>query len=144
MRQAGTWDLGPFAAVLGPGTLCCSACTWTNISLSNKIQRNYKGLIITACMCSWGKFWTTRYKKTKNPTATSGDLGAKAGYCACPLHSTPPKGWVNHLSHPSSPTPGHASTLTPYKEPAHIPLVSEQARKTVTCSRSPLLQQGPQ
>ena len=33
---------------LGPGTLCCSACTWTNISLGNKIQRNYKVLRITA------------------------------------------------------------------------------------------------
>ena len=46
---------------LGPGTLCCSACTWTNISLGNKIQRNYKGLKITAYMCSWSEFWT-RYK----------------------------------------------------------------------------------
>ena len=28
------------------GTLCCNACTWTNVS-SNKIQINYKGLKIT-------------------------------------------------------------------------------------------------
>ena len=64
------WDLGP-------GTLCCSACTWINVSSSNKIQRNYKELKITAC--SWGQLWTTRYKKTKNPTATSEEPGAKAG-----------------------------------------------------------------
>ena len=68
-------------------------------------------------MCSWGKLWTTRYKKTKkNPTATSDELGAKAGYSARPLHSTPPKGWADHLSPPSSPTPGHTPTLTPCKE----------------------------
>ena len=52
---------------LGPGTLCCSACIWTNIFSSNKIQRNYKGLKITVCMHSWGKLWTARYKKTKKP-----------------------------------------------------------------------------
>ena len=73
-------------------------------------------------MCSWGKFWTKRYKKTKKtPTATSEELGAKAGYCACPLHPAPPKGWAKHLSHPSGLTPGHIPTLTPYKEPACAP-----------------------
>ena len=65
-------------------------------------------------MCSWGKLWTTRYKKTKNPTATSEEPGAKAGYRACPLHSTPPKGRADSLSHPSGLTPGHTPTqLTP-------------------------------
>ena len=53
VRQAGTWD--PFLQY-------CSDCTCTNISLSNKIQRNYKGLKITAC-----KFWTKRFKETKEP-----------------------------------------------------------------------------
>ena len=52
------WDLGPFAAVLASGK---------NVSSSNKIQSNYKGLKIAACMHSWGKLWTTRYKKTKEP-----------------------------------------------------------------------------
>ena len=28
----------------GPGILCCSGCTWANVSSSNKIQRNYMGL----------------------------------------------------------------------------------------------------
>ena len=40
---------------------------WTNI-LSNKIQRNYKGLKITVLICSWGKL-QTRYKKTVKPMA---------------------------------------------------------------------------
>ena len=67
------WDLGP-------GTLCCNACTWTNISWSYKIQRNYKGLKITVCMHSWGKFCTKRYKKRpKSPSATSEEPRAKAG-----------------------------------------------------------------
>ena len=30
---------------LRAGTLCCSACTWTNDSLSHKIQINYEGLL---------------------------------------------------------------------------------------------------
>ena len=100
VRQAGTWD--PLLQCLHRG---------------NKTQRNYKGLKITACIYSWGKLWT-RYKKTKNPTATSEELGAKAGYCTCPLYTAPPKGWAKHLSHSSGPTPGPAPVLTPCKEPA--------------------------
>ena len=87
------WDLGP-------GTLCCSACTWTNVSSSNIIQRNYTGLKITACMGSWDKLGTTRYKKTKNPTATSEEPRAKAKYCAWALHTAPPRGWADHLTTP--------------------------------------------
>ena len=112
MRQAGTWD---------PLLKCCNACTWTHLSLSNKIQRNYMGLKIIACMCSWGKLWTKRYKRPKNSTATSEEPGAKVGYCACPLHLTPPEGWADDLSYPSGPNPGHTPTLTPYKEQACQP-----------------------
>ena len=39
-------------------------------------------------------------KKKKNLTTTFEESGAKAGYCACPLHTTPPKGWENHRSYP--------------------------------------------
>ena len=62
----------------GPGTHCRSACTWTNIFFSNKMQRNYKGLKVTAYMHSWGKLWTIRYDKIKNPTAPE-EPGAKQG-----------------------------------------------------------------
>ena len=92
-------DLGPFASIIAHGQMC---------PRSNKIQNNYEGWKITACMCSWGKLGTRRYKKTKNPTTTSEKPRAKAEYCACPLHPTQPKGWTNHLSHP---TPGHSPTL---------------------------------
>ena len=123
---------------LGPGTLCCSACTWTNVSWSNRIQRNYKGLKITACMCSWGKLWR-RYKKTKNPTATSEVSRAKAGCCAWSLHPAPPREWADDPSLLSSPTQGSTPTLTPFKGPAHPPL-RQQARGAVTCFHPPVLQ----
>ena len=42
LRLPGTWD--PLLWWLG-----CYTCSWANISLSNKTQRNYKGLKITAC-----------------------------------------------------------------------------------------------
>ena len=59
-------------------------------------------------MCSWGKFWTKRYKKekkSKNPTAISEEPEAKTGsesrvlYMPFALNTT--KGWANHLNHPS-------------------------------------------
>ena len=52
------WDLGL-------GILCFSACTWTNISCSNKIQRNYKGLKITESTAQLGQIMNN--KNTKRP-----------------------------------------------------------------------------
>ena len=87
---------------------CCRASTWTHLSSSNKIQRNYMGLKITACKLQLGQILDKRYKETKKPNchfwrvwSKSRGLGAKAGYCTCPLHTTPPKRWAKHLSHPS-------------------------------------------
>ena len=98
------------------------ACTWTHFSSSNRIQGNYMGLKVTACMRSYGKCWTKDTKKSNchfgRAQNKSRGSGAKAGYCACPLHTTSPKGWANHLSHRSSRTPGHTLTLTPCKEQA--------------------------
>ena len=50
-----------------------------------------------------GQILDKRYKETKTPLVTSKEPEAKVGYCTCPLHI---KGWANHLSHPSSLTPG--------------------------------------
>ena len=69
--------------------------------------------------------------------------GAKAGYCTCPLNTLPPKGWAKLLSHTSSLTPEHTSTLTPYKVQAPPSLQSRQARETVVCSLSPCCSRGP-
>ena len=146
---------------LGPGTLCCSAAVLAPGHTSpqaTKYKKNYMGLKITVCMCSWGKFWTQKIQKDKKnqlPFLKSLEQkqgvrsknrvsGAKTGHCTYPLHTTPPKGWAKHLSHPSGPTPGHTPTLTPYKEQAFPPSGSKQARESVVCSCSPLLQQGPQ
>ena len=132
--------------------MCCSAAVLAPGQTSPRATKykNYKGLKITACMRSWGKFWTKDNKKRpKNPTATSEEPGAtaggqeqKQGYCACLLHSA--KGWAKHLSHPSGQTPGLSPTLTPYKEPAPsyppTPRLREQAGEPVVlpppcCSR---------
>ena len=126
---------------LGPGTLCCGACTWTHLSSSNKIQGNCKGLKITVCMRSWGKFWTKDTKQPKNPTATSEEPGAKAGYCPCPLHTAPPKGWAKHLSHPSC---RPLDTLLPSPHVRNHPAppsASEQGHLFLVSLL--LLQQGP-
>ena len=97
-------------------------------------------------MRSWVKFWTQKIQRDqkKPPAATSEELGAKAGYCACPVHSAPPEGREEHLSHPSGRTPGHSATLTPLKEPARPLPGSKQARETVARSHCPALLQGPQ
>ena len=138
LRRAGTW-----APLL-------QRCTSTPLSSSNKIPRNSMGLKITACLCSWGKFWTKRYKRPKQFNChfwRAGNknrvLGAKAGHCACPLQSTPRKGWADHLSHASSQAPGHTPTLSAYKEPAPSPSRSQRAREPVTCSRFPRCSRGP-
>ena len=112
---------------LGPGTHCCSACSWTNIFFSDKIQRNYKGLKITAYMHSWGKLWTISFWRARSKTESKTKVSeAKAGYCECLLQSTQWTGWADHLSHPSCPNSGHSPTLTPWKQPACPLLGSKQ------------------
>ena len=97
---------------LGPGNLCYSTYIWTNVSSSNKTERYSKGLKITASIRSWGKLWTTGYKKAKKkkkpqlPLLKSQeqkqDIGSKRRVlCFCPLHSTPPKESANYLSNSS-------------------------------------------
>ena len=132
---------------LESGTLCCKACTWTHLSSSNKTQRNYEGLKVTAHMCSWGKFWTQNIQKDRSPTATSEEPGAKTGcweqkqgtvHILC---TTPPEGWANNLTHPSGLTPGHTPTLPHLRDQLNTPLW-EQAREHIACSCSTLLQEG--
>ena len=101
---------------LGRGTLCCKACTWAYVSSSNTIQRNSKGLKITACMCNWGKLWTRRYKKTKKPNCSFWRAGSQGRVLhVAPAYNTtkgrPAK--LNFWPKPWTPT------FTLYKEPAH-------------------------
>ena len=143
-RATGSWSKTGTGWDLKPVTLCCSACTGTNISCSNIIQRNYKELKITVFMGSWDKLWTS-YKKTKNAAVTSEELGTEAWQCTCPLHSTPPKGSARHASHPTRflHTPIHTPTLTPYKG-SSLPALgaSEQGNllsvsASLCCSKDP-------
>ena len=125
---------------LGPGAHCCSAATFTNISLNTWLWRDWKGQKHLHA-CPAGANYEQAIKKTKTPTATSKEAGAKAGYCTCPRHTPPPKGWVNHLSHPSSPIPEHTPTHVPCQGPADLfPQLREWTRVTVTCISSPLVQ----
>ena len=140
------WDLGPFAGTWDHLWQCCNACTWTHLSLSNRIQRNCIGLKITACVLSWDKFWTQKIQRdqeTQLPLLKSLEqkqgVGSKSKVLRMPPAHTTTYGVGKHLSHPSGDTP----TLTPYKEPACPCSGSEQTRESVVCSRSPLLQQGP-
>ena len=78
-------------------------------------------------------------KDQKN--ATFEESAAKARYCVCPLHTPPPKGWANHLSHPSALTPEHTPTLTSKKEPTHP--TSESGAKELICSHSLCCSKSP-
>ena len=62
---------------LGPGRLCCNACTWTHLSSSSKIQRNYMRLKIAACWDGWGEFWTPTIKRDQKTQLPLEEYGAK-------------------------------------------------------------------
>ena len=133
---------------LGPGTLGCIACTWTNVSLSNKIQRNYKGLKITVYVQLGQILDNNIQKDPKSPTVTSEEPGAKTGcreqkqgtaHAPCTQHHQ------GHLSHPSGPTPGHTPTLTSYKEPAclHLGVGGGEQGKLLLVFTPPCCSRGP-
>ena len=137
LRLAGTWDLGP-------GTLCCSAYTWTNVLWNNKIQRNYKGLKRTACTCGRDKLWTTRYRDTINPAATKNE-GQKQGTAHVPCmqnhHRYDPTTWAtSQLKLWTRPNP-HPIKRT--SSPSMAGWASQRAKESLfflTYSCSPLLQ----
>ena len=63
---------------LNPGLLHCRQILYHQPpgKLHTKHKENYKGLKITVCRCSWGKFWT-RCKKTKKPKCHFRRAGSK-------------------------------------------------------------------
>ena len=86
---------------LGPGTLCCRACTWASLFSSNNTEK-LQGVKVTVCVTA-GANSGQKIQRPKNPTATSEEQGAKGGLSMppspprspphrLPLHSTPPKG----------------------------------------------------
>ena len=96
---------------LGPGTLRCRTSTWTNVVSSYRYQET-RGTKSNCLHVQLGQIVDKRYKKTKNPTATSKVSGAKAGPGSHPLHTIARKGWADHPGHLSGPTPGPAAALT--------------------------------
>lgn len=104
---------------LGPGTLYCRACVWTNISLRNRIQTNYEGLKITTCTSSWANYDNKR-RKDQNPAATS-----EARSESTVLHIIPAQSTTEAGGRPPEPSaqskPPICPTLTPWKKPVHTP-----------------------
>ena len=103
-----SWDLSAFAAVLAPGHTSAP---------EPKNKKKLQGTKNNCACVQLGQIMDNNIRKT-NPhppaprhcqTTTFEELGAKAG-CNCPLHTPPPKGWVNQLSHLSRLTLG----LSPY------------------------------
>ena len=117
---------------------------------------NYLGLKITACMHSWGTFWTMDTKKPKNPAAIFEEpgakaeapeqkqrLGSKSRVLHRPLHTAPPKRWANHLGNPSDSTLGYALPSLHLKTKPTTPSRIRQAGEPVICSCSPYCSRGP-
>ena len=126
---------------------CWTACTWTNVSSSSQMQRNYMGLKITACMRSWGKFWAkNRRRKTQLPLLKSWEQKFCVGSKSRVLHMPPAlntiKRWAKQWSH---------HTADPWTHPHPHPIqgtsspgLREQAKGPVTCLCSLLQPQEPQ
>ena len=93
--------VGPFAAVLqglplghtAPPARKCKETGWAKK---------------TCLQAKLGKFWTKDTKRPKNPDCHFEEPGAKAGFCACPLHT-------HLLSHLPS-IPDNTPAATPRKE----------------------------
>ena len=124
--EAGTWDPS------------LSACTWTNASSINKMQRNYKGLKINCThACTVGANYEQDTKRQKTPAATSEKSETKA--------------WLLYMVHAHSTTKGVSKPPLDqpyphlYEGPAHLPHPlsgSKQGNPLLgfapsCCSRSP-------
>lgn len=105
-RSENGWDH------LGPSF----TCSWTNVSSSNRIKRNYKNNL---SHIHWGQLWTIRYKKAKNQLLLLRRLEQKQSPTHDPCTQDHHGRWADHLSHPSGLTHWSTATLTPCKKPAH-------------------------
>ena len=113
-RQIGTWD---------PLLQCLYLDTPLLKQWNTKIQNtSYKGLKITVCTVQLGQIMDKKIQKDQKPKchfwragSKNRGSGEKAGHCTCPLHTAAPKGRADHLSLPSSLTPGHTPAFTSYK-----------------------------
>ena len=83
---------------LGPGTLCWKACTWTHLSLSYKIQRNYCGTRNNCVHVQFGQIVDQKIQRKKTSanchfwrawSKNTGCVTPKQGTAYAPLHSAP-------------------------------------------------------
>lgn len=104
---------------LGPGTLCCKACTRPHPSLELQDTKKLYGTRNHLCACAVGANSgpkDTKGKKHKNSQLPFlKEPGAKilgVWPQSRVLHISTTKGWTNHLSHPCSSTSGLTPALT--------------------------------
>ena len=82
-----------------------------------------------------------KIQKGQNPRTTSEAPGAKAGYCAWALHTAPPKGSADLLSHPIPPS--RSADPSPLSPIIGARLPSRGANRVpVTCFHSLVLQES--
>ena len=97
------WDRGTFAAAREPGKTSLPTIEYKGTTAGTKHNYTY--------VSSWGKIWTRRYtERPKNATATSEELGRKAGHCACPLTEHHQRGGQT-LRHPQPDPWTHAAPV---------------------------------
>ena len=115
--------MGNLETGLKLGHFAANVCTWTNVSSSNKIQRNCKGLKITARSARLGQIMDNKIQRDqKSPTATSEEPEAKAG------------GWEQKLGVVHAPCTHHYQRDgRPPKVPLNTPLPSPHLRNQLNC-----------
>ena len=97
------WDLKP-------GILCCSACTWTSGLLQQQKTKKLKGTKTSCVPTQLGHIIRDEIQKDQKLS--------RSRVLACTPYRAPPRGWADHLSDPSSPTPGYTPALSPQLSPS--------------------------
>lgn len=129
---------------LGPWTLCCSAAVlapgYPSPRATKCIKKKCIGLKITACLCSWIKFWTRKIQRDQTSSWEFwGAWHRNSVRSKSRVLQTPPalditKG-VGRPPRPPLPSPPLRNKLAP-------PSGSGQTRAMGVCSHYPLLQLG--
>lgn len=96
------WDLNP-------GILCCSACTWTSGLLQQQKTKKLKGTKTSCVPTQLGHIINDEIQKDQKLS--------RSRVLAGTLYRAPPRGWADHQSDRSSPTPGYTPALSPQLSP---------------------------
>ena len=119
---------------LGPGALCCSACSWTNASSSNRIQRNCMKLKTYLHTCTVRVIINSKIQKAAKACCFWSAKSKSRAHRAT-------KGVSKPSQPPSYSSPGPTPVVILCKEPVHPPSRSELGHLflvlTPSCSTSP-------